>query len=321
VDVTLEMIASSTPTTDDEASLKTTVAFFLGVEEGALKSFTVTSSFVSRRLRRYLLAVYPWTVSFTVTTPISETESSSAEAFADYVTTAMTSASFVSAVYSSVGATVDTSSVTATAGASRISISSGSSSTNAAGIAIGVIFGLLFLIGASIAVYVHRGNKMNVSCAPAVKTFRALCEGKSDEAASNQEKNEETTTEVNSALELEGGIIELKSKPLAGKELAKQTGQAGENNMIVGQATSGAMEEGSAVQFLIGAEFSPARAAFVATLFAKQGYEVAKDFKGVTKAELSDESLNEMGLKNIDIRKFRLAVAQASQAPTPGTTL
>ena len=126
---------------------------------------------------------------------------------------------------------------------------------------------------------------------------------------------------MNSALELEGGIIELKSKPLAGKELAKQTGQADENTMIVGQATSGAVEEGSAVQFLIGAEFSPARAAFVATLFAKHGYEVAKDFKGMTKAELSDKSLNKIGLQTVDIRKFRLAVAQASQAPTPGTTL
>jgi len=139
----------------------------------------------------------------------------------------------VSAVYSSVGATVDTSSVTATAGARRIS-SGSSASTNAAGIAIGVIFGLLVLIGASIAVYLHRGNKLpakcqaayekiNVSCAPPVKKFKTLCEN-SNKVASNQEKIEGKADELEAA-SLEIGTLGLKSKRLAGKELlSKQTG-------------------------------------------------------------------------------------------------
>ena len=254
VEVSLEMTASTAPTEDDKASLKASVASILGVEEGTLKSFTVTSNIVSRRFRRNLLAAYTWNVGFTVTLSLSEIESSSAAAFADDIQLALTSTAFVSAVFSSVGATVNTSSVS-TAAVERSSSSPDTDKSNATLVLILVVLGGL-AVGMCCLAYRQRSSDGTVS-----------------------------------------NFIELAHahKPLAV-----------------------AVEEGSAIQFLLKAKFTNERAAFVAALFAKDGYELAEDFKGMTEAELSDTFLLNIGLAMVDIRRFRSAIAQASQKAPPG---
>ena len=75
---------------------------------------------------------------------------------------------------------------------------------------------------------------------------------------------------------------------------------------------------GSLLEFLQAeANISSARALLLAEQFAKNGYEKASDFAGMTELELNDEHLRDkMGLSLVDMRKFRAAVSRISRPPS-----
>ena len=70
----LSIASSAAPTSNDKATLKTTIASELSVDESTIRNFVVTSTATTtstRVRRRHLAATYTWAVSFSVVVSLS----------------------------------------------------------------------------------------------------------------------------------------------------------------------------------------------------------------------------------------------------------
>jgi len=167
VAVTFELASTAAPTDDDADALKTNIADAVGVDESSIIDFVLTSTGAGRRR---LLGSYTWFTSFNVVVSLSETSWSSEDSFAAAVATALVSDSFVSAVASSTGATVDTSSVvTVVVGSESSSSSSGFNGVAVALFATGGVVVILLVIYASFKYCCADKHRASAS-APALPT-------------------------------------------------------------------------------------------------------------------------------------------------------
>jgi hypothetical protein len=161
------MTATSEPTSDKENTLKITIASLLGIDDGCLKDFTVTSQAAARRLvRRSLLATYTWTAAFMVKAPLSETTYESPAPIPAGMRSVLTSESFVSAVSSSVGATVDVTSVSSEVTATRntppptaSSVTSDKNEASSTAVALFVVLGIVVIAAVAAAVFFRLRRK------------------------------------------------------------------------------------------------------------------------------------------------------------------
>jgi hypothetical protein len=298
------MTATAAPTSADKILLKSAIANSLDIDEGYLKDFTVVSEAAARRLvRRALLASYTWNVAFTVKAPLSETTSESSTSYSENLESALTSDSFVSSVSSSVGATVDVTSisseVTTTRNTPQPTLSTviedvgeddegeGSSSNDES------------TSSAAMVVFVLVGVVVFAACIAGLVFLRRHLAAKTDD--------DDTINKTGTAVELTTVQVQT---PTASPRVEARF-----------EASMQSSKADSMLEFLlVEAKISSARALIVAEQFAKNGYESASDFEGMTAAELSDEHLRDViGLSLIDMRKFRAASSRFSgQASTVG---
>ena len=164
VGISFELTSTAAPTDDDADALKTNIADSTGVDESNILDFSLTYTSSGRRR---LLATYTWLASFNIVVPLSETSSSSEDAFSSAVKTALTSDSFTSAVQSSTGATVDTSSISVTV-IDDGSSSSSSSDDNVAVIGIAFAAAAVVISGLMCVAFMYCRPKKDASSLSAV---------------------------------------------------------------------------------------------------------------------------------------------------------
>jgi len=319
--VSLAMSATSEPTSSDEFFLKTTIASSLDLDESYLMDFTVTSQSTTRRwIRRSLLESYTWIVTFTVGASLSETAYESPSSFSAGIVSALTSDSFVSAVSTGIGATVDVSSVTAevaTAHGTAASNSSTSSDARSAAVVLYSLLGVLIVVAAAFMYYRSRpipksgimsGIDTGVELSVKVETSNSAQPPKSSIAARYRSRQQfKSNAESAKDMSLDKLSVTVETPKPA---------QPAELNEIE-------YTEGSILDFLTSeVKISSYRAEILVERFADYGYDLTSDFQGMTDDELSKENLQgSIGLHPPEMRKFLAAVKRPFVVrPTPVVT-